>query len=235
MMAREHGRSSPVAGGFVVPVLGPRLSSGSRGLPVESLDVGTLCDRAANGLRERIENVRSVLPRWVLRFLGGVLAKALLLGKRRTCKDEVVESPRGAFSTRDDGTQVWLGHEEYQYRAYAIGEDPRSGSWSAGERGVRLGQGGRGDGRDVAYAAQVVGRVALAQSEYYFDGTEPRSEWLWKQRWRARLRRFRVSRDLLPTGVMSACSGARGSWSPGGLSSICDVVRDFALNAVSAH
>lgn len=234
-MAFQDVYDPPVSAGFVVPVLGAKLPSGGRGLPVETKDIGTLCDRAANGLRNRLENVNSKVPRWLLRFLGGVVAKALRLGKRRTCDEDVVEPPRGVLRSRADDSEVWLGHEEFQYRAYAIGDDPHSGSWGTGERGVRVAQGGRTDGRNRVYDSHLVGRIALAQSEYYFDGREDKSEWLWKQRWRARLRRFRVSRGWLPTEILTACSGATGRGSTSRLASICDVVRDFSVNAVSAH
>ncbi len=234
-MAFQDSYDPPVSGGFVVPVLGSKLPSGGSGLPVETVDVGTLCDRAANGLRSRLENVNSKVPKWLLRFLGGVVAKALRLGKRRTCDQEVVEAPRGVVSFRSDGSEVWLGHEEFQYRAYVIGDDPGSARWEAGERGVRIAQGGHAGGRNRVYGAHLIARVGLAQSEYYFDGREDKSEWLWKQRWRARLRRFRISRGWFPGGILTACSGAAGTRSTIGLGSICDVVRDFSLNAVSAH
>jgi hypothetical protein len=58
---------------------------------------------------------------------------------------------------------------------------------------------------------------------------------LWKQRWRARLRRFRISRRWVPAGITGACSAAGGRVSAGGLAAVCDVVRDFSINAMSAH
>jgi hypothetical protein len=235
VMAFEEAYDPPISAGFVVPMLGSRLPSGGRGLPVEKNDVGILCDRAANGLSNRLSNVNSKVPRWLLKLLGGVVAKALRLGKRRTCDDGIVEAPRGVVRNRRDGTTVWLGHEEFQYRAYVIGRDPHGAHWQTGERGIRVAQGGAQEGRNGVYDAHVVGRVGFAQSEYYFDGKEDKSEWLWKQRWRARLRRFRISREWVPSGIVSACSGARGGGSVGSLSGICDVVRDFSLNAVSAH
>ena len=235
MMAFQDAYDPPVSAGFVVPLLGPRLPKGGRGLPVEKVDIGISCDRVANALGNRLSNVNSKVPKWLLKFLGGVVAKALRLGKRRTCVDDVVESPRGVIGEREDGTTVWLGHEEFQYRAYAIGRDPHSSHWQTGERGIRAAQGGRTDGRNGAYASHAVGRVGLAQSEYYFDGTESKSEWLWKQRWRARLRRFRISRGLVPSGITGACSAAGGRAPQRGLTAICDLVRDFSINAISAH
>jgi hypothetical protein len=235
VMAFQDAYDPPVSAGFVVPLLGPRLPEGGRGLPVEKVDVGVLCDRAANALGNRLSNVNSKVPRWLLKFLGGVVAKALRLGKRRTCAEDIVESPRGVLSNRGDGTTVWLGHEEFQYRGYTIGSDPHSGRWQTGERGIRVAQGGRTEGRNEAYQSHVVGRIGLAQSEYYFDGSESKSEWLWKQRWRARLRRFRISRSWVPSGITTACSAAGGRASSGGLMALCDVIRDFSINAVSAH
>ena len=235
VIAFQDTSESPVAAGFVVPVLGPRLPAGGRGLPVEEDHIGLLCDRAADGLGKRLSNVSSGVPRWLLRFLGGVVSSALRLGKRRTCAGRIVEPPRRIIDTRTDGSLVWLGHEEFQYRAYDIGQDPHAGRWQRGEKGVRTAQGGRNEGRNPIYDAHTVGRVGFAQAEYYFDGVEHKAEWLWKQKWRGRLRRFRVSRDWIPDGILGACSGARGRGVSGGLVGVCDVVRDFSINAVSAH
>jgi hypothetical protein len=96
-------------------------------------------------------------------------------------------------------------------------------------------QGGNDSGRNTTHNAHTIGRIGFAQAEYYFDGVEHKSEWLWKQRWRARLRRFRISRAWIPTGILSGCSSARGRGSLDGLAGLCDVARDFSINAVSAH
>lgn len=234
-MAFQDAFDPPVAGGFVVPLLGARLPEGGRGLPTEEDEIGILCDRVADGLSNKLSKVSSKVPKWLLQFLGGVVGQALRLGKRRTCADDVVEPPRRVIQNRADGTLVWLGHEEFQYRAYGIGRNPHESHWQHGERGVRIAQGGEIEGRNAAHRAQVVGRLSFAQSEYYFDGPEHKADWLWKQRWRARLRRFRISRDWIPNGILSACSGARGRGAVQGLSGICDVARDFSINAISAH
>lgn len=234
-MAFQGAYDPPVAGGFVVPLLGSRLPTGGRGLPVEKDEIGTLCDRAADGLGNRLSNVRSKVPRWLLRFLGGVVSRALRLGKRRTCTDGVVESPRRVLENRADGTLVWLGHEEFQYRAYDIGRSPHENHWNNGERGIRVAQGGNDDGRNATRDAHIIGRIGFAQAEYYFNGAEHKAEWLWKQKWRGRLRRFRISRAWIPSGILSACSSSRGQGPLDGLTHLCDVARDFSINAVSAH
>jgi hypothetical protein len=234
-MAFQDAYDPPVAGGFVVPLFGPRLPEGGAGLPVEEDDIGSLCDRVADGLGNRLSEVSSEVPKWLLKFLGGLVSKSLRLGKRRTCADDIVEPPRRVIAFRDDGSLVWLGHEEFQYRAYDIGRSPHGGHWQQGERGVRVAQGGRGAGRALSYDAHVIGRIGFAQSEYYFNGTEQKSEWLWKQRWRARLRRFRISRAGAPPQILAACASAGGRGALAGLTRLCDLARDFTLNAASAH
>jgi len=234
-MVSHQAYDPPVAAGFVIPLLGASLPEGGRGLPVEKDDVDVLCDRAANALGNRLSNVSSSVPRWLLKALGGAVEKALRLGKRRTCDEAIVESPRAVLRQRSEGSEVWLGHEEFQYRAYSIGRDPHSGTWQTGEKGIRIAQGGRTRGRTRAYESHLVGRVGLAQAEYYFDGTEPKVEWLWKQRWRARLRRFRISRGWMPAAFLGACTGVRRGTFHGDLSHACDLIRDFSINAVSAH
>jgi len=232
-MAFQDAYSPPVAAGFVVPLLGPRLPDGGTGLPVEKDDLGVICDRVAGQLSSRLDRVESRAPRWLLKFLGGLVQRSLRLGKGRTCNEDVVEAPRVVIASRANGSTVWLGQEEFQYRAFDFGEDPDAGRWRRGELGVHLAQGGvAADEADDAYA---IGRLGFAQSEYYFAGDEPKHEWTWKQRWRARLRRFRLPRGIVPEKILSACSASRGRRQARTLASACDVVRDFSLNAFSAH
>lgn len=234
-MAFQPAYDPPVMAGFVVPMLGPQLPGGGRGLPVEEDDIEVPCDRVSDGMASRLSNVRSRAPKWLLRFLGGLVGKALRLGKRRTCKEGIVQPPRRVIVERDDGSTLWLGHEEFQYRAYDFGASPHAGHWKHGEHGARAAQGGDDEGRNATHQAHHLGRLGFAQSEYYFNGMDHRSLWLWKQRWRARLRRFRISRDLVPRQFIGACAGASGRGSLEGLSGLCDVARDFTVGAVAAH
>jgi hypothetical protein len=128
-----------------------------------------------------------------------------------------------------------LGHEEFQYRAFDFGESPHQGGWQRGEQGARIAQGGASKGRNAIHAAHLLGRIGFAQSEYYFDGEQSKSEWMWKQRWRARLRRFHISPALFPSGMLGACSAARGRRSPADLAALCDAARAFTQSAVSVH
>lgn len=232
-MASQDAYDPPISAGFVVPILGPALPSGGRGLPLAESSLGTLCDRAASGFGTRIARVRSGVPRWLLRFLGGVVEKALRLGKRRTCDPSVVEPPRGVLASRSDGTQVWLGHDEFQYRAFAIGNDPHGDPWSRAERGIRMASGGRVSPRRAAYYAHAVGRLGVSQSEYYFDGTEDKAEWMWRQRWRARLRRFRAPTGSLATSLLDGCRRAVGSTTSATSSSVCDLLSHLPLGGAS--
>lgn len=228
----DDAHDSVVSGGFVLPIVGPQLPDGKVGLPVEEGDLGMVCDRAADGLSRRLGNVSASIPKWFRRFLGGVVRRTLALGKRRTCTDDITEPPRVVLERREDGTNVWLGHEEFQYRAYDFGSSPHRGRWQKGELGIRLAQGGRTQGRDTAYHAHSLGRIGFAQSEYYFDGIEGKAEWLWNQRWRARLRRFRISAEWLPERLTASCLVVGA---PEDLASLCESLGDFALGALSAH
>jgi hypothetical protein len=229
MMVLRGSFDPPMTAGFVLPLVGPVLSSGQVGLPVEKGAIDILCDRASNAIGGRISNVQSVLPRWLMRFLGGVIERALRLGERRTCSDGVVESPRGVVASRRDGSSVWLGHEEFQYRAFALGQNPASGKWKTGERGVGIAAGRRSIG-GPSEKLQQLGRLSFAQAEYYHHADVAKSEWLWKLRWRARLRRFGVSKDLLDgLGIRNACSQASRR------AELCALLEDLRMPNLSVH
>ena len=53
-------------------------------------------------------------------------------------------------------------------------------------------------------------QFSLAQAEYLYDGIEPRSEWLWNMKWRARLRRFYLPKSVVTNLLGEAC-GAIGN------------------------
>ena len=108
-MVLRRAFDPPIVAGVVLPVAGPTLPSGAHGLPVETVGADLLCDRAANAVGGRISNVQATVPRWLMRFLGGAVERALRLGKRRTCADDVVEFPRGVLATRGRQGRVQLG------------------------------------------------------------------------------------------------------------------------------
>jgi hypothetical protein len=50
-------------------------------------------------------------------------------------------------------------------------------------------------------------QYGFAQAEYFYDGTEGATEWMWNMNWRARLRRFRLPEDSTTLGrLWLACA-----------------------------
>ncbi len=79
-----------------------------------------------------------------------------------------------------------LGDGNFQIRSLAVGSEP------AGEsaRLIRLALfGNKEPERPLPQLAPLV-NSAMAQAEYFYDGTEAEGEQLWNMKWRARLRRF---------------------------------------------
>ncbi|AKF09448.1 hypothetical protein DB32_006597 [Sandaracinus amylolyticus] len=98
-----------------------------------------------------------------------------------------------------------LGEEPFQIRTAMYGESPfgwtRGGvaiaAWNTDETG-----GGLYEGLDYAT------RIGFAQAEYYYDNPndDPHEDYLWHQRWRARLRRFRVGGSGTGDCTIPGCS-----------------------------
>jgi hypothetical protein len=115
-----------------------------------------------------------------------------------------------------------LGEEDFQIRALVYGQNPYSkGNWAL--RGVAVADWGRSEGEQaLTTALEPLTLFAVAQAEYFYDNqpNHRREEWLWHQRWRARLRRFR-----LPESGDGGLAGAIGSLGgPGGFVDISRVV-----------
>lgn len=49
------------------------------------------------------------------------------------------------------------------------------------------------DATENIRALASVGRLSIAQAEFYYDGDEGRDEWMWRQNWRARMRRVQIA------------------------------------------
>jgi hypothetical protein len=95
-----------------------------------------------------------------------------------------------------------LGGERLQLRV-AVG-----GTFDFGlsDRGVALASWGQDEGDDAAREAlAALSNIALAQAEYYYAGPGGRDEWLWNQRWQARLRRLRLTSDGTCADTSIAC------------------------------
>lgn len=97
-----------------------------------------------------------------------------------------------------------LGDERFQLRAVSWGR--ASEIAAAAEEGVAVAAWGveaQGDpgvalGAAVLGAGGALGRLSVAQAEFYYDhdGREARSEWLWNMKWTARLVRFRTRAEV---------------------------------------
>ncbi len=90
---------------------------------------------------------------------------------------------------------VVLGDEDFQLRSVVYG---RKGSalTLAAEKAIAIASWGRADTflTDLYSHARQLGRLSVAQAEYYYSGNEERNEWMWHMYWRARLKRFRMPR-----------------------------------------
>ena len=95
-----------------------------------------------------------------------------------------------------------LGEEDFQVRAFMVGEPP----FEVFDRGVGVATWGRGGDVPDYEALRALTRFSFAQAEFYFNSRNTRrEEWMWSMNWRARLRRFRPPSDL--GGLGSACDG----------------------------
>ncbi len=225
----------PVISAFLSPARGPRLDDGSEGLPVEEDDSDVLCERAASAVLgyapialQGLNDIDSEVYAMGLAFLSVGAAAA-----REACSS--LEPPFKVVDRRDTGGEVWLGHEEFQYRAFSFGEDHRDGHWQTGERGIRAAQGFDEEGRDFSFDASILGRVGLAQSEFYWNGNDDKEDWMWSLDWTARLRRLRIPQnDVSVGGIRGECASASGLAAGLG-GAFCTVVEELTYNAISVH
>jgi hypothetical protein len=106
------------------------------------------------------------------------------------------ENRRTRRRARPQGVEnVALGDEDFQLRSVVYG---RKGSTlsRAAEQAIAIASWGRSESllTDLYGHARHLGRLSVAQAEYYYSGSEERGEWMWHMYWRARLKRFRMPR-----------------------------------------
>jgi hypothetical protein len=225
----ESAYKPPVSQGFALPLEDGASSEGLPGFPLEEGSVGTHCDRFAaelgDGIAGALSSVGGAVAELTGRGLGAMASVGLKLGKPKTCKDDILKPPRRVLGERQDGSVLWLGQEEFQYRAFAIGESPSKEYWERGARGVAIAQGGRQKGWSTSARLADLGQLSFAQAEYFFDGTEKKSHWMWRMKWRGRLRRFRMPSKL--TSVLGrACPGS---------AELCGALVDLTGSMESVH
>jgi hypothetical protein len=110
-------------------------------------------------------------------------------------------------------TEHTLGDEAFQIRALMQGsfDAERSGSE------VRRALWRRPPPEDPLAELRNFGSYSVAQSEFFYDGTEGRADWMWNMKWRARLRRFRMpDSDAFPALAL-ACGLTLGGECPSAL------------------
>ncbi len=95
---------------------------------------------------------------------------------------------------------IVLGQNDFQIRAVALSgtgdlrsaQGVRIATWvDCGKSENKSRQECQG-GSLFAGAADLLGRLSVAQAEYYFEGDLKPEEWMWNMNWRARLKRFRL-------------------------------------------
>ena len=124
----------------------------------------------------------------VSEWYAGGMALAMLLdhedNSREYCPDYFQRVPEDSE----------LGEEPFQIRTFMLGASPFS--WTRG--GVALANWGRDTDSSISDTLEYASRISFAQSEYFYDNVndDPREDFLWHQRWRARLRRFRFGGDM---------------------------------------
>jgi hypothetical protein len=87
-----------------------------------------------------------------------------------------------------------LGSDDFQMRGVAIGK----GHPVLSEQKLRISAFHRDPGQESWIGlARGVGRLSIAQAEYFYNhtGGEDVGEWMWNMKWRARIVRFRLPSD----------------------------------------
>ena len=195
--------NEPTRAGFMYPALDT--------MPVVDDDSDLLCRKAGE---EAAVLAIPPIARWPIRtFISpatGWLAASFsshFCGEGRDAAKKVVDDAE-------------LGDENFQLRAFMIGDPP----FSEDEQGVAVAAWGEDEGVSASVRAlRELGKVSFAQAEFYYaDGRADRREWLWHMSWRARLRRFRPPSDL--GGLSTLCGGGAGCGALGGLTGVRDVV-----------
>jgi len=103
-----------------------------------------------------------------------------------------------------------LGDENFQIRAIMHASLPTS----LPEKVMRLALWNQqAPGNPLPLLLQGLGNYSVAQSEYFYDAPDPRTEWMWNMNWRARLRRFRLPTDSAGSAISAACSTLGGTCS----------------------
>ncbi len=98
-------------------------------------------------------------------------------------------------------TAAKLGHEDFQIRAILHGKMQTS----VPDRMMQLALWNQAVPDNPLSALRELGNYSFAQAEYFYAGSNVRSEWMWNMNWRARLRRFRLPTGSAGNALDTAC------------------------------
>lgn len=186
----------PTRAGFMYPII--------EQLPVEEDDSDLLCRKAGEQAAYLATPPLLGLP--VARFIEPATGSLAAAFSSHFCGDAADK----AWRVAEDAD---LGEEDFQVRAFMVGEPP----FEVFDRGVGVATWGRSGEVPDYEGLRALTRFSFAQAEFYFNSRNTRrEEWLWSMNWRARLRRFRPPSDL--GGIGSFCDGC------GALGGLGDVV-----------
>ncbi len=124
-----------------------------------------------------------------------------------------------------------LGEEMFQIRSVVFGD---ASSYTAeSDQGILIATGGEvAEVGAIGSFAELAGRFASAQSEFYFDDDSlGREEWLWHMKWKARMRRLQIRPAFVCKEKKNTCPGAK---SPTGASSKLTKIKALLSSSVSS-
>ncbi len=109
-----------------------------------------------------------------------------------------------------DGKSINLGDENFQLRAVLYTAVPSS----VPEKVMQLALWNKSVPENpLPLALQGLRNFSLAQAEYFYDGADARSEWMWNMNWHARFRRVRVPEGDASNNVNEHCGKISGACS----------------------
>ncbi len=120
-----------------------------------------------------------------------------------------------------------LGEESFQIRSIVLG-DPGEYTKNS-DQSILVATGGKQAAPSaIASLGEYASKIAAAQAEYYFnDDNAPPAEWLWKMKWRARMRRLTFDREPFECKVRDNCQTGQNRAGKKGNGPQSDAIKNF--------
>lgn len=131
-----------------------------------------------------------------------------ILGCRKVIRESIpVETGKQAEGGNDKApkellSDATLGDENFQIRALMVGQ-PDLGE---ARRIVQITNFGHDKLENSVEKLSGLTGMAVAQAEYFYDGSDGRGAWMWNMSWRARLRRFSLPKSSTLDDLRKACT-----------------------------